>query len=77
MFIKFCIQVEDTYMYGFHKNKSSKSKSRSLNLRIHVVVLKEKNNKNITIPGNNRSSWQYGHYADTFRHMPMPICLHI
>ena len=28
-------------------------------------------------PGNNRSTWRYGHYAETFRHMPMPICLHI
>ena len=28
-------------------------------------------------PENNRSTWRYGHYADTFRHMPMPICLHI
>ena len=30
-----------------------------------------------TSPGNNRSTWRYGHYAETFRHMPMPICLHI
>ena len=29
------------------------------------------------IPRNNRSTWRYGHYAETFRHMPMPICLHI
>ena len=28
-------------------------------------------------PGNNRSTWRYGHYAETFRHMPMTICLHI
>ena len=28
-------------------------------------------------PGNNRSTWRYGHYAETFRHMPIPICLHI
>ena len=28
-------------------------------------------------PGNNRYTCRYGHYAETFRHMPMPICLHI
>ena len=42
MFIKFSMQVGDTYVYGFLKNESLRSKLRCRKLRIYVTFLKGK-----------------------------------
>ena len=46
--MKFCIQVEDTYMYGFFKNKVQGQSQGHVTSAFMCVFLKEKDNKNIT-----------------------------
>ena len=43
MYIKFCIQVEDTYMCGILKKLNCKGRARSRDIPIYTVFFKEKN----------------------------------
>ena len=66
--MKFCIQVQDTYLYGFFKNKAQGQSQGHVTSAFTCVFLKEKDNKNITL--------QHGLLDFAYRRVYISQCIH-